>query len=157
MDRRTFLQWVGVGAIAQSLPLALIACSPEPAANDTNDTNTTAGADAPAIDKTIRPDGFQALGTTTELAAEGSITDLTHAPEAVIIFTDPNGQLTALNARCPHQGCSVEWDAEGQILNCPCHGSTFSPDGTVAQGPAQASLTAFEAQVEGELILVKVN
>lgn len=154
MDRRTFLQWVGVGAIAQSLPLALIACSPGPAANEANDT---ANADAPAIDKTIRPDGFQALGTTTELAAKGSITDLTHAPEAVIIFTDPNGQLTALNARCPHQGCSVKWDAGGKILNCPCHNATFAPDGTVTQGPAQASLAVFETQVEGDLILVKVN
>ncbi len=156
MDRRTFLQWVGVGAIAQSLPLALMACSPGPETSDTANGDT-ADADNPAIDKSIRPDGFQALGTTTELAAEGSITDLTHAPEAVIIFTDPNGQLTALNARCPHQGCSVEWDAEAQILNCPCHGSTFTADGTVAQGPAQASLAAFETQVEGELILVKVN
>jgi cytochrome b6-f complex iron-sulfur subunit len=49
----------------------------------------------------------------------------------------------------------VEWkDTE---FACPCHGSTFNPDGTVANGPATDPLSPYEAKIEGDLVLIKAR
>lgn len=42
-----------------------------------------------------------------------------------------------LPRRCPHLGCALRWNAAEHTWDCPCHGSRFSRDGTVLDGPAQ--------------------
>ena len=39
--------------------------------------------------------------------------------------------------RCTHMGCRLEWNADEQIWECPCHGSQFGRDGEVLGEPAQ--------------------
>ena len=39
----------------------------------------------------------------------------------------------ALSMLCTHQGCETR--TNGQIFECPCHGSRFSNDGNVLNGP----------------------
>ena len=56
----------------------------------------------------------------------------------------------ALSQKCPHLGCTVPWRPaeqrvhEAQLVQglfvCPCHGSTYLPNGQVIKGPAQRSL-----------------
>jgi cytochrome b6-f complex iron-sulfur subunit len=43
-------------------------------------------------------------------------------------------QTLALDLACPHLGCTV--NATPQGFACPCHGSRFTPDGQVVEGPA---------------------
>ena len=57
------------------------------------------------------------------------------------------GEFTALDATCPHQGCSVNFVSAGAGFACPCHGSTFAADGKVLQGPATRNLTAIAVTV----------
>jgi Rieske Fe-S protein len=52
---------------------------------------------------------------------------------------------------CTHKGCVVNKVADGTI-DCPCHGSKFHLDGTVANGPAQAPLPTMPVTVEGTSI-----
>lgn len=149
MDRRTFLSWVGLGAIASSLPIAIAACTPQ--AED----ETTAEAE-PRLDPTPREDGFMAIGTVAELKEKGFVQDMQSPMSPAIAIADPSGSgIIAMNSMCTHQGCSVEWNADDQLLKCPCHGSQFNPDGTVAQGPAAAPLERYEAKIEDDLVLVK--
>jgi len=44
----------------------------------------------------------------------------------------------ALSAVCTHLGCITRWVEDEQSIACPCHGSKFSRDGALAQGPAPA-------------------
>lgn len=44
----------------------------------------------------------------------------------------------AVSAVCTHLGCTVGREGEG--YHCPCHGSTFSADGTNTGGPAPRPL-----------------
>ena len=42
--------------------------------------------------------------------------------------------------RCRHMGCQVEWNPDEQSYDCPCHGSRYSKDGELLDGPAQEGL-----------------
>jgi len=55
----------------------------------------------------------------------------------VALFRDAGG-VFAISTVCTHLGCIVKREADG--FHCPCHGSRFNPDGTVARGPAPAPL-----------------
>jgi Rieske Fe-S protein len=51
-----------------------------------------------------------------------------------------DGKLVMVKAECTHLGCLVRWNHAERTWDCPCHGSRFSPDGTVIGGPAEEPL-----------------
>ncbi len=62
-----------------------------------------------------------------------------------------------LEQTCRHLGCPVAWTAttgNGGNFNCPCHGSVYTKDGQVKQGPANAPLYKhdFSLDQSGNLI-----
>jgi nucleotide-binding universal stress UspA family protein/nitrite reductase/ring-hydroxylating ferredoxin subunit len=59
-------------------------------------------------------------------------------------YRDPSGQVTVLSKKCPHLGCSVQWNATLLTWDCPCHGSRFDAEGNVVNGPAQRALERIE-------------
>ena len=150
--RRQFLSWFGIGAIASFLPVALAACQ------DNSKTGNEPSSQEEKIDTSLRPDGFQALATTTQLEEQGTIIDRKNAAKSVLIFRLPEtGEIAAINAMCTHQGCTVELDDASQALFCPCHGSQFNLAGDVATGPATEPLDRFDVKQEDNLVLVKVT
>jgi nitrite reductase/ring-hydroxylating ferredoxin subunit len=56
------------------------------------------------------------------------------------VCRDHNGVLHSLSAVCTHLACNVAWNHAEQTWDCPCHGSRFSPDGKVINGPAVSDL-----------------
>ena len=58
----------------------------------------------------------------------------------VAVCRDADGDLHAVSATCTHMGCLVSWNRGEASWDCPCHGSRFSPDGTVLHGPAVRDL-----------------
>ena len=48
----------------------------------------------------------------------------------------------ALDRRCTHLGCPVNWDKLQEMFVCPCHNSKFHINGDVWSGPASKSLIA---------------
>lgn len=52
------------------------------------------------------------------------------------IYRDDMGHLHIVNTTCPHMGCELNWNMAERSWDCPCHGSRFSYDGKVIEGPA---------------------
>lgn len=135
MKRRDFINWVGLGGIASSLPIAIAACSSQ--------TTPTSG-------------DWQTVGTSAELNKTGQLlAKNSPAGPVLVIGTSKTANLTAVNPTCPHAGCTVEWKAEAKKFACPCHGSEFGIDGKVQKGPATEALKTYAAKIEGNSVVVK--
>ncbi len=63
------------------------------------------------------------------------------------IVTRAGSHLRVLSARCTHLGCLIAREADG-LLVCPCHGSRFRPDGSVAAGPAARPLQPLQYRLD---------
>jgi nitrite reductase/ring-hydroxylating ferredoxin subunit len=60
--------------------------------------------------------------------------------EKAAISRDEHGRVCAVSVVCPHLGCDVRWNDLEKTWDCPCHGSRFSRDGRVLNGPAISDL-----------------
>jgi glycine/D-amino acid oxidase-like deaminating enzyme/nitrite reductase/ring-hydroxylating ferredoxin subunit len=60
------------------------------------------------------------------------------------VFRRADGTLVEKSAVCPHMGCLVAWNPVETCWDCPCHGSQFSAEGEVINGPATVGLSAIE-------------
>src|ERR1035437_9523288 len=58
-------------------------------------------------------------------------------------YRDESGKLHLVSAECTHLKCMVLWNNDEKSWDCPCHGSRFSYEGKVMNGPANTDLPAF--------------
>ena len=66
--------------------------------------------------------------------------------EKVALYREEGGKVHAVSPVCTHAGCLVHWNASEKSWDCPCHGSRFSPDGEVLEGPAVKALEPVEVE-----------
>jgi len=71
-------------------------------------------------------------------AGEGKI--LSIKGKKVALYRDESGHLDALSPVCPHMQCDVAWNTHEKSWDCPCHGSRFTCEGKVVNGPAVTNL-----------------
>lgn len=62
----------------------------------------------------------------------------------IALYKDTTGSLHAYSAICPHLGCVLQWNGEEKSFDCPCHGSRFTCEGKVINGPAATDLKRVE-------------
>jgi len=74
----------------------------------------------------------------------------------VFLVKTSESQVTALDSTCTHLGCRVSWDAEAQVLRCPCHGGVYDATGAVTAGPPPAPLATLTTRIEGNQVLVQL-
>lgn len=55
-------------------------------------------------------------------------------------YRDDNGELHVVCAVCTHMKCIVKWNNFEKTWDCPCHGSRFTTQGVVLEGPAYRNL-----------------
>ena len=61
--------------------------------------------------------------------------------EKVGVYKEKDGTLHAVDIRCPHLGCQLEWNPDELSWDCPCHGSRFDCYGRLISGPAQEEIS----------------
>ncbi|HET9441829.1 MAG TPA: FAD-dependent oxidoreductase [Acidimicrobiales bacterium] len=64
--------------------------------------------------------------------------------DKVAAFRDDDGALHAVSPVCTHLGCLVAFNTAERSWDCPCHGSRFTVDGAVIEGPATTDLARKE-------------
>jgi nitrite reductase/ring-hydroxylating ferredoxin subunit len=70
---------------------------------------------------------------------EGKIIEL--AGEKYGAYCDMNNELHLVSAECTHLKCIVNWNNDEKSWDCPCHGSRFTYEGKVLNGPANEPLS----------------
>lgn len=70
--------------------------------------------------------------------------------EAVPGGVGPDGDIVAYSILCTHKGCPVAYNADRDLLICPCHWSTFDParSGALVIGQASQPLPQVRLEVE---------
>lgn len=89
--------------------------------------------------------GATDLGAASEVPVGGGVV---FADQKVVVTQAGKDNFQAFSAVCTHQGCTLGEVTDGTI-NCPCHGSRFNLDGTVANGPATEPLPPKKINVQG--------
>jgi cytochrome b6-f complex iron-sulfur subunit len=79
------------------------------------------------------------------------------ARNAIIVVRKDDTTVAALSATCTHLGCTVAYTAESGELDCPCHGSAFSLEGRVLNGPATLPLSSYTADLTADSVIVTLR
>ncbi len=70
------------------------------------------------------------------------------------VVNQGNGQFSAFSASCTHQCCEVS--PAGNVLECPCHRSTYDLTGKVLTGPAYQNLPSIPVCFDGTGVYVQL-
>jgi len=111
----------------------------------------------------LRPLGDVGAGGPLKLTAEElSILGKSHfviaraGTRKVIVF-ESGGQLRALDAKCTHEGCTVQFVPGDSLIWCACHNGKFDLDGRVLSGPPPRPLGKWVASREGDDVLLTME
>jgi cytochrome b6-f complex iron-sulfur subunit len=139
--RRMLFQGLGIAALCRGLA----ACTGQEAGG--LGQSSTCGADM-CVDLTD--------GANADLTRVGGsmLFDAPNGDTIVVIRTAPDA-VVAVSAICTHAGCTVDYDAQRDLLHCPCHGSEFADDGRVLHGPALSALARYDVALSDDTITVR--
>ncbi|MGO5074830.1 FAD-dependent oxidoreductase [Clostridium sporogenes] len=59
-------------------------------------------------------------------------------------YKDNTGNIHLVDNTCTHLGCELKWNDAEKSWDCPCHGSRFSYEGDIIEGPAVHKLNHFK-------------
>lgn len=117
-------------------------------------TTAGCGAGGPDAAPAAQPAPVGSAGTPLGAAAEVPVGGGRVFEALEVVVTQPSaGEFRGFSAVCTHTGCIVNRVVDG-IIECPCHGSRYHLDGTVAAGPAPRALSTREVSVVNGQIVV---
>lgn len=85
----------------------------------------------------------------------GVLFDLPEEGMPVYVHRHGPDRFSAVLTRCSHRGCEVEPTPERMV--CPCHGSEYRHDGTLLEGPADAPLSRYRAERDGDHVVIHLS
>lgn len=64
--------------------------------------------------------------------------------DEIMLIRKSETEFIAVKTICTHKGCDVE--LEGNKFVCPCHGSEYTIEGKLTEGPAKKDLTTYPVE-----------
>jgi Rieske Fe-S protein len=142
IPRKTVLAGAGVGLVAA----AVAACSSGSDSGSSESSGSSPAESTPGSESSSSASG-EALAPTADVPVGSGVI------VGEVVLTQPEaGDFKGFSAVCTHTGCLLNEIADGTI-NCPCHGSKFSLDGAVVNGPATKPLETVAVRVQGDSIV----
>lgn len=140
MKRRDALQRIVLaGGTVLLIPTALLSCSEDgamdPGANNGNN-ELTINMDESAYSALKNAGGYVVVS-------------------GIIIVNTDGDNYVALSSTCTHQGCTVGYSVQNNNFPCPCHGSVFNSNGSVANGPATQPLKQYTVTKNENVLTIK--
>lgn len=148
MDRKEFIEQVGLSAASILIFGCMQACSKSEVSSNTSSPNNNANNGTTNVDFTINISiaPFNSLNT-----AGGFYID---KAKNIIIARTLKNDFIAVSSICTHQQVTLEFQANNNRFYCPGHGSTFTTTGSVSNGPAAVSLRQFKTALTGNNLRV---
>ena len=98
-------------------------------------------------------------GLTVNLASEiRNVNEFIAKNGAIVIRTatgNTAASFLAFSSSCPHAGATVEYNSSTSSFFCAAHGSSFSSNGSLVQGPATKGLTKLSVDITGTTLTVR--
>lgn len=82
------------------------------------------------------------------------VAGLAGEPTYLTVKSDGTLDSVGIVNNCTHLGCTFPWNAIDRQFQCPCHGSRYSPDGSVVRGPAPLPLKLVRVAVKDNTIWI---
>jgi len=67
---------------------------------------------------------------------QGNAGVIKHDGKRIGVYRDRENKYYLVTTKCPHLGCSLEWNQNELTWDCPCHGSRFDYRGNLINNPA---------------------
>ncbi|MCC6841143.1 MAG: Rieske (2Fe-2S) protein [Flavobacteriales bacterium] len=87
---------------------------------------------------------WSAFGPDPKAPARSIVVEVEGLPAPIVVFHNGDAGPIALLMRCTHRG--AELHLAGDRLDCPAHGSTFTAQGAVIEGPADRPLQRYPVE-----------
>ncbi|HEX3012127.1 MAG TPA: FAD-dependent oxidoreductase [Syntrophomonadaceae bacterium] len=78
---------------------------------------------------------FEDLPKSRDLA-RGEAEVIDYEGDRMGIYRDEDSKIHMIDTTCTHLGCELAWNSAEKTWDCPCHGSRFSYEGDIVEGPA---------------------
>ena len=109
----------------------------------------------------IYPPKKEGGAETVQRLEVGDISEIPQGKAKPVVFQNKNVMIIhvkegffAVDMKCTHLGCMVEWDVEKGVLFCPCHAAYFDYKGKVISGPAPSPLPLYKVEIAQDKIYV---
>ncbi|WP_163711913.1 QcrA and Rieske domain-containing protein [Mangrovibacterium lignilyticum] len=141
MRRRDFISKVAIGgSILFASPFYLNSCSK--GGDSSTDSPDSSNTGPITIDLTDSQ--FSALDTVGGYAYYGKY----------MIIRNGESSFVVLSKYCTHQNFTLEYLPDTNQIRCNNHGSMFTIDGAVINGPASRSLASYTATVSDNMLTI---
>ncbi len=137
MERNKFFSTLGISAGMLFLAPMMSSCS-----KSLDNSTPTPGGNTSAVDFT--------LDLTSSAYAMLNSNGGSVVKDNIIIARTSSGAYVAVTSICSHaQYNPISFESAASRFHCPNHGSNFSTDGSVINGPALKALTKYNTQLTG--------
>jgi len=66
-----------------------------------------------------------------------------------------NQDVVVLSPTCPHLGCSISWQEDGNQFMCPCHKGAFDAQGQLTSGPPPRGMDSLPSEIRGGRLWIR--